>query len=355
MTAYVLLSALPIVMMLIINTFFKKQLNSSPDTKKWFLFLCGTVIFLSFALRNSCVGSDDSLGYYNTWRQLEPMSIGSVESYIEGSKMEGGFIYTVWVWAKVFKEPQMIFVITGAIYTFAVCRFIYLNSEDVLMGVIMFITLGLYEFMFQGMRQAIAMSICLFAFEFCKKRKILPFIVLIVLAMCYHRTAGIFFVVYFLFGIPMNGLSILISGIAGAVMLGASSFIAQIANSILDREYTSAVVGGGYIALIIYVLIFVVALILKEQVKDDKTFAFFFFVMLFGAVIYTTRYTDVRIAERISFYFMFAQMVVLPNSIQKLEKNTRQILKIVILMLCLLLYYYRLGDSVMVPYEFYWQ
>ena len=355
MTAYVFLSAFPIVMRPIINTLFKKQLNSSPDTKKWFLFICGAVIFLSLALRGNMVGSEDSLGYYNTWRQLEPMSLGGVESYIEDSKMEGGFIYTVWAWAKIFKEPQIIFVITGAIYTIAVCRFIYLNSEDVLMSVVMFITLGLYEFMFQGMRQAIAMSICLFAFEFCKKRKLLPFILLIVLAMCYHRTAGIFVVVYFLFGIPMNGLSILISGIAGAVMIGASSFIAQIANDILDRDYAGAVEEGGFIALIIYALIIVVALLLKEQIKPDKKFSFFFFVLLLGAVIYTTRYTDVRIAERISFYFMFAHMVVLPNSIQKLEKNTRQILKIVILMLCLLLYYSRLGDSVMVPYEFYWQ
>ena len=351
---YLVLVTVPVLAAPVVNTFYKTPLNADDKAKRLFLFFAGAVLFLLFALKSQFVG-EDSWVYYGVWEKFSDASLGFYRSYLETTKMEEGFLFSVWCLSKVFKDAQFIFVITGAFYTFSICRFIYKNSKDVLMSFVMFVALGTYEMMFQVMRQAIAMSICLFAIEFCKKRKLLPFILLIALASSYHRTALIFFVVYFLYNIPANGLSVPLSLAGVAVVVGSSALFANLANEFLERDYVGAVQGGGYVALAIYCLIILLTLILLRQIGNDKNISFFFFVMVVGLAIFIMRYTGVRIAERASYYFIFGQMVVLPNIIQKLDKSSRQILKVIVLLLCISLFAYGLRDSDIVPYKFFWQ
>ena len=147
-----------------------------------------------------------------------------------------------------------------------------------MLGFLMYVTLGLYTFMVQGLRQAIAMSICLFSIEFVKKRKFIPFFLVVFLASTYHKTAIVFAVIYFLYGIKMDFKGYT-CGILGAVAaIGLGPVWVRIANEQFDREYEGIVEEGGFVATAIYLIILFVAIVFGREKKADKNFSFFFYL-----------------------------------------------------------------------------
>lgn len=352
---YLLLALFPVVAAPIVNTYYKSSINSDDKAKRVFLIWCGIAMFLMLGLRSKSVGSDDPSNYYNNWADMVRMSIESISSYAQNSEMEIGYLYFVGIFSKIFPHPQSLFIITGAFMSFAVCRFVYKNSEDPTTSLVMFVTLSLYTFMTQAIRQAIAMCICLFAIEFCKKHKIFKFIALVLLAMTFHTSAIIFFPVFLLYFIPLNSLTCIISFIVGAVLLVFSPQIINYANQLYGSEYFRVVDSGGFVALAVYIVIIALALLLQHQVKDKKKYEFFFFITFVGATVFTMRYIGGLIAGRISNYYMFGQIILLPNLINIMDKRTRVIVKTTTILLCVLLFLYRLKDSNLIPFEFFWQ
>ncbi len=352
---YLLLAIFPVVMAPVVNTFYKSSINTNDKAKKTFLILCGFSLFLMLALRSRFVGSDDPSNYYNNWADMRYFPIENIKNYINNSEMEIGYLYTVGILSKIFPNPQFLFVLTGLFITVSVCYFIYKNSKDPTVSLVMFITLSLCTFMMQAIRQAIAMCICLYAIEFCKKRKFLKFLILVLLAMSFHTSAIVFIPIYFLYGINLNHVSFIVSFLAGFVLLIFSPQIINFANEWYGSEYYAVVDSGGFVALAIYIVIIVLALLYQEQIKDRKLFDFIFFVTFLGATIYSMRYVGGLIAGRTSNYYMFGQIILLPNIINSMDKKTAAIIKSVTIILCVLLFAYRLKDSNLIPFEFFWE
>jgi hypothetical protein len=96
-------------------------------------------------------------------------------------------------------------------------------------------------------------------------------------------------------------------------------------------------------------------LLFQKEYIDKKNIGLFFLMTLFGAVFYSMRYFGALASGRISWYYMFGQMVLLPNIVASMEKRTREVAMYVIVALTILLFMYRLRGSDLVPYVFFWQ
>lgn len=323
--------------------------------KRLFLFLCGTFLFLMIALRSKDVGSD-SIGYYKKWEVVESLSFSEFVVFQENDPMETGFLFSIWLLSKVFYYPQFVFVCTGALFTFAVCKFLYNNCDDLVLGFVMYITLGSYIFMVQGMRQACAMSICLLSVEFCKKRKFIPFLLLIALAYQFHMTSFVFVVVYFIYGLKIDYKSLSAVGIGVVLLFIFKSKLIAFMNNLIDTEYGSTVKSGGFVAVAVYVIIVAVALVFSdEKLRNDKNYSFFFYLSVLGMVIYLLRYFGTQAAERVSFYFLPMQAIVLPAVIKNFDLKSRRLIFLSVICLCILLFMYRLNGSNLIPYYLFWQ
>ena len=355
MIPYLCLATFPAIFAVIYCTGKDFGVNSNEKTKKVFLAVVGLAIFLMIALRSKYNGSTDSLNYYNTWKDLSDASFGQLQDYMKESLMEKGFLLTIWSLSHIFENPQFIFVFSGALFTIAVCNFIYRNSEDMILSTVMFVSLGIYGFMVQGMRQAMAMSICLFAIELCKKRNFwhfLAFVGVVLFATFYHTSAIVFLIVYFLYGLKMNAVSGLAFTLFCGVLIACSNMLVAIGNEIFDSNYGVAVESGGFIATAIYVLIVAAAILLKNENECDKNYSFLIYFTALGMVLYFMRYLSAQAAERVSFYFMFGQMALLPKVLNRLPNREKNIAKIIVFILCIALYAYRLKSS---NYDFFWQ
>lgn len=327
--------------------------------RKFYCVIFGCLLFLMIALRHYCVGSTDSYNYYENWKNLSSASFGELKAVADDSLMEWGYLLSVWVLSKVLINPQWVFVLSGLIFSAAVCSFLYKNCENLLLGATMFVCLGLYTFMVQGLRQSIAMSICLFAIEFCKKRKVTGFLVfalLVVFAMQYHQTAIVFLPVYFLYGRKLESFWTFLILLGYGAIFFLSKYIIQFANEMFGRGYNNTVEGGGIVASAIYIAILILGLFVsKRKDRTDNNFSFFMFITAIGTVVFLMRYVGTLAAERISFYFMFGQLVVLPNAVEKFECKSKVLFTITLMGFSVALFAYRLYSSDLIPYLFFWQ
>ena len=357
MIMYILLAMVPILFTPIVNSVYKSSINHDDRAKRTFLLCCGACLFIMIAFRSQYVGTEDSQRYYLNWISMSKVPYSHLDMYLVNSEMESGYLFAVWLLSHIVPNPQMLFVFSGALFTISVCRFIYKNSDDVCVSFVMFICLGLYTFMVQGLRQAIAMSICLFAFEYCKEKKPIKFILLVLLAVLFHKTAIVFILIYFIHLLKMHWDSYAFIGVCSAVVLATSKYIVSISKILFNEEgYTDAVSTGGFIATAIYVIILAVALIFaNKKQKKDVDFIFFFYIAYMGLFVYILRYVELVILERISYYFLFSQIILLPKVIGNFGKKAQNIIKTVALTLCILLFMYRLSSSDLIPYLFFWQ
>ena len=352
---YLFFATVPVLVSLTVSWRYKKSIKFDDKAKRTFLLWCGLALFLIIALRHREVGSKDSNNYYENWELLSTFSFNELKLFSKESNFEGGYLLFAWFFSHLFPEGQVVFIISAMIFTISVCRFIYINSKDPELSFVMYICLGLYTFMAQGLRQSLAMSICLFAIELAKKRKFVPFLLLVLLATTFHSSSIVFLLVYFIYGPKIS----ITTGLVGAVISGFlvvfSKQIAAIGNEIFNREYEGEIESGGYVAVSIYIIILIASIVCAGTRRKDKDYSFFVFMTFFGGIFYFLRYVGVDVFERISYYFLFGQIIALPNAISRFDKNVSFVIKSTVIVLCIALFAYRLSGDGLVVYKFFWQ
>lgn len=322
-------------------------------SKKKYLFLCGLILFFFMALRSNSIGSSDAYNYYNMMRRA--IASNGWEQYYNPDGVEPGFQLLLFLLSRLFNSPQAIIVFSAAIYVISIIYTIYHNSDDVAFSLTMYITLGLMQFEMQGMRQSIAISICFFAYEFAKKRKLIPFLLLVLLAMQFHQTAIVFAAVYFIFRMKYRWNYLCAFVAAAGIACYSADAIIGLANNYFDRNYYISVNSGGFIATAIYLLIIVFAFFFNRKLRTDRIQTASLYLTMTGCICYLIRYIGTLAAERISFYFMFGQLILLPNTMACLTSQERQVVKFIVYILMFGLFAYRLNGSDFLPYRFFWQ
>lgn len=359
MGTYLSIMVLPVVVGLIFLLIYREPIEASDKLKKKYLIICGILMFLIIGCRHYSVGSGDSEWYYRQWIYMRGIPFEYLFGAIKAFDMEIGYVISIWFLSHIFRDPQFLFICSGLLMAISICRFLYKNSVDSILSMTMYFTLGLWGFMVQGTRQAIAMSICLFAIEFCKERKLIPFLLLVFLAMQFHASAIIFIVVYFFSWLKMNLKSYLLVTGCAVIAIFSLDEIFGLINFLMNEEYGSGVIessGGGFISALIYLLILMATIFLLQNESVDETkITLFFYMTLCGFILFMMRYSVNTIMQRAAYYFMFAQMALLPSVMKKTQGIIRLFSTTIVIVLCLGIAVYKGTYSDLVPYIFFWQ
>lgn len=356
MTLYILLAASPLLLTPIINSYCKSSVMTDHRARKALIVWFGLFLFVMIAFRIRFLGSPDSAVYYRHWGNVGGLDFSTFKIFAASSRFENGFLYTEWILSHIFPPEQFAFILSALLFTVAVCRFVYRYSPNPALSLVMFVALGEYTFMVQGLRQAIAMSICLMSLEFCRQRKLLKFLIVVLIASLFHQTAIVFAIVYFMYGFIMNLKMYAAIVAVGIVLFLLSDQIVALTNAVFETDYGDEIFeSGGYIAVLTYIIILAVALIFAGRGRTDRGYTFFFLLTAMGFAFYIMRYFVMQGTQRISYYFMFGQMICLPMVLESFEKKTKGILTVFISVLCIALFMYRLNGGLLVPYRFFWQ
>lgn len=181
-----------------------EQYNKAENRKRYIKLIC-FILILQSGLRNVAVGSD-TYQYFRIFEGLKTTSwsviFKSISDYYQLGlgKDPGYLIFQKTI--QIFTGEYQIFLFVIAIIFFtALGNFIYRNTNrlsDAILAFVIYSVLFYGFFSITGVRQTLATAATLFGYELIKRKKLLPFIILILLASTIHKSALVFLPFYFI-------------------------------------------------------------------------------------------------------------------------------------------------------------
>ena len=170
------------------------------------------------ALRAPTVGRDTAL-FLDVFARLDGRPLPDALGY--SSWVEPGFKLLCWLVGLFTDNGQWLTVVSAVIIHTAVSVFIYKHVKNVYLGFFLYVTMMIYPMYFNTMRQALAVSVLLFAWGFFKKRKFHWYVLLVLLAASFHTSALLFLPCPLLTLVPVNKrtLRVLLPVTAGFALL----------------------------------------------------------------------------------------------------------------------------------------
>ena len=360
MLLYVIVALIP----LLIGTFFDTKVavgitEETAQTKRfkrtrwWWLLVAALPMFALIAFRAASMGNDTG-GYLKFFDQMvdtpwDKIFVVNSASY----EFEPGFVLFEKLITLVTHSPQVYQVIYSSIYLISVVTFANQLEKHNFSFLFFFATMGTYTFMFTGVRQCLAMSICLLSYTFIKKRKFIPFLLLLILAFTFHKSAILFIAAYFIYNRKIGWINTIIYSAFAVFAYLYIDVIQEWFNDKLDYDYGVEETGNGFIffAVIALVTAFSFFMILFYKKKAPESMGLLN-IGVIALVMWLLRLAT-RVAERPSLYFLFFSAAMLCYALDAPPKSRDRIIyKVAVYSAFMLLFVYRFltNFATMVPY-----
>lgn len=332
--------------------------------KKAYLIVVGFVLFLIFALRGDNYGSVYDLRVYmNFFERTANMDWAML---FENPEFEVGFVALNKLLSYISNDGRTIVVFHAIFCIYAVCRFIYKNTDEVFWAFLFFYSLGNMGFFLTGLRQAIAISVCLFAVEKAKNKKIISFAIICSAAYLIHESALVFAIMYPLmrFDLFKKHKKRIIFPIIFMIIF--SSQLIRLGQSLSDEvnaAETAVYSFNGIVPILIYSLTIIGQIVLiknnetpeEDAVVESKDHYVGFSMTAMGLGLYFLRFYNMAL-ERISFYFIQGAPVALADVVGRFKKeHSGRAVEIIIIILCFVLFLHRLDGASYADYIFFWE
>lgn len=182
-------------------------------------------------------------------------------------------------------------------------------------------------------RQATAVALCFFALQYIPSKRIVPYMIFILLACTFHRVAALMIPLYFLLNIKLPSWTYLaIVGLGAVIMLAGIPWIQTIFLTVagwLGENYAEkaevytenamfAVNRGLSLGFILNLAIFVVIIFFKEKI-DALPYGTIMLNMFFGSlVLYYYCFELVEVSNRVRLFFLIGIIALLPMVLEVL-------------------------------------
>lgn len=345
----------------IIWNFFHSGKSQRKISARLYIFICALGVIFVMGLRSKHTGSMDTYLYAKAFLVAEEYSnlfdYWNFREVFDGLFLfsEAGFHSYIWLASKILPGTQWFILLTSAIIVAFTAKFISDNSDDPLISWITFICLGSMTFAMNGMRQTLAMSICLLAYRYVREKKLFRFLFLILIAVLFHKSAMVFAVVYLLRNMKMNVKYFsIITALVGLFLVFVNR-LAFLYDSMTGEDYAinESFDSGGVVVILIYLVAIVTMLIRYKRLKSPENFLPFALIVI-GLALYIGRFVSVQIYERISYYFAYFLMLGFPIVLKDPNPKVRLILRVSFVVIAILLFVYRINKGVFTNFEMCW-
>ena len=329
--------------------------------KKNQIFLILSCLSIAFVMGSRAPQMMNSLDLQNYYRMFVMSGQVSMEKLVmKYETIEKGFLLLNKIISYFSPWPYTFQYVEALFCTSVMFWYINRNTEDVFMGVLIYLCFGPWQFFLTGFRQAFAISLCFIALEILKKHKFTSDVLgvgLILLATTLHLTAWIFVTIIFLRNLKFSKKLIVTCAAITTILFGLLPFILEFGKNVMNKAHTIHYEGnilGGLIPICVYVgTLILVHLIESEEKGYVQSRNPELVILLVGLCLYTLRYSAI-VMERISFYFTPVISVVLSDAIvRQKNKVNRNIIYAIVIVLVLMLFAYR-AKSQFGNYVYFW-
>jgi transmembrane protein EpsG len=298
--------------------------------KKLHSVLFGLTMFLVMGLRDRSVGVDIAQ-YLDLFDNDRYIVYGSF------NKLEYGFHAYMRIMSFLGLRGQAFIMVTSLMISVSFARFFYKYSDNVGLSFYLHLTIGLFIVTLSALRQSIAICLILFAIDYILKRKPVKFLIIVYLASTFHFSAVVFLPVYFctkinlvsydrLFMILLFLFSLLL--LKEMLMSFVQNFIPEqyLANYGVLRDKVRMNFLLVLISLAIPVFIVFLWKFTDQKANLISNEESFFFVLTCISTVITIFALNFIMISRISFYFIPAYIVLIPNALSRVKLASNKLL-----------------------------
>lgn len=367
MTIYLLLIAAIIFLMMWNKSEYAVLNKEKKSIRLLVIAIC--LIYLLCILRASTVGRD-LLGYKEVYDLTKKVSWNNFD-YVY---FEDGYILLMKICTKLKMPFQMFLAIVYFIILVPIGIFINDFSKSKLMSVIIYICYIFFEFDLTGLRQAIAISIVLLAFRILlhnKKGMIFKYVLLVLIAATFHKSALIalvFLPLFFIVSIMWYMLAVcavvLICLIYRNRMFGVIGILFE---SDIFSSKVGFHIGGNLLFMCLTAIMAILILKIMKKNIQYKEYAvkdivevrnMSLMIKIFICGIILAFFFGESTVARSYMYFSSVIIVLIPNLCNKFSGNNKIILKGAFVLFFICFFYVNslsANNFDIVPYSFFWQ
>lgn len=327
---------------------FNNGINKSKN--KVFLIMSSIAMILISSLRDTKVGFDTE-NYISYFNEISKIPLTNIFKF----PLEKGYVFLNKIISYISIDSRVFFFIISAFIIYSFSRFIYKNSKNVFLSVILFLCLGFFGDSLNITRQMIAISIILYAYEYIKIDKYFNAILITLLAISFHKTAIVFFIYIIVSKYKITNKYIITYFIMSVIILFIGKPLINIINNIFySDKYSSFVVGEGINLFLLYLSINIFGVLLINKVLKKDRLMFFEYHGIFLQTIFQALCIYFSLFSRTVRYFSIFNIIFIPNIISSIEnKSLRILIYYLVILASLLLYYLSIETHGIMPYVFF--
>jgi len=345
---------------------FTSSLVNEEKKRKWQAILCGIGVWALLALRSIDCGRDlyefyqGYIGYIPSFHDISNDSLKNILSLSwSGTNYEVGYRLYNWLVGNIIsKDPHVFLAITAAIEIFLLGYTFLKKSPDIVLSYFVFACFGLYVFSFSGLRQALALSMTFFSYNFFDRQKPWMAVSIILFATTFHTSALLFLPALFLRNMTMSRKKALSSlFLIVTVLVPFVMTVLQYGARLLygHEKYTDDN-GGSFGLLILYILIFVISVgSISSNNNDNKALSRVQWFILCAILLQSTGIFSAGAFARVAYYYSVFFTLLLPLSFKKQRNKQLYRTLTILLLIAYFIFTTSTGYLDVVPYQFWWE
>ena len=247
------------------------------------IYYASVVFLLIIFIAQDFSVSIDIAEYMRQYAIIPTLTFGQMLTH----KFEIGYVLLCRLLEMTFESDRVLLLAMGVLILLPFGRFYDRESSQPMAALMAFVALGMYMHAIIFWRQLAAMAILTFAIPYIRQRKLLPFLLILLAAMSFHKTAVVFLWIYLIYNIPIGKW--LLIGCAGlAVVLGFfGNAIIDLGIALLYPKYAlfPRLSIGGYTLLALLWVVTLLSYWVFRQRMDDPRVRIPFLMILTAATI----------------------------------------------------------------------
>lgn len=338
--------------------------------KKLLIGLAGAQMFLLLALRSMEVGWIDIRVYVKGYDFIAKLSFSDLLSRLSIISIadlrwpyafESGYTLLNWIFGAM-GIPFEAFLLFYAVFCVTtICWFIYDNSEDVGLSLLLFMAWGTYTFSFFILRQTLAMCVGLIAYQLLKKKKIAPYLILCFVAFWLHRASVVMMVVLLFrekkftrtkavrYMLIFMACLVLAPYAYSIVITPVLAILGKSTYSSLNFTYNNLIM---LMFLIFICIIFLARFKSSAFLRKNPMLAYGFIAVIPLEILGMCNDGFARSVH----YLLIFSTILIPNLLKEQAHKEHLIFyRLAIATVAFAYYWYTLGASIILPYVFFWQ
>ena len=324
-------------------------------TRLQILFFLAVMLILWFltAYRSADMGNDTKnyIGYFNFFKNYGLSS---------NSRIEIGYqIFNIIV-SKISKDPYFFLGVVATICYVGTGVYIFKYADNIVFSTILAFPIA-FSFYTNALRQAIAMVICLYAYQAIKNKKLVLAFILIAFAASFHTTAWLFLLLLVHKFIPKKPfLVVSLFGIFVALSLtGIMDNVFEVLMGSYGKYYEKEGMTDGWLGITYYCLrnlvFYILVYLSYRKTTKENSLALSNFSLLLITVAFGF---SLNLFSRATNYFLLISIVELPNAIHRGKIQNKRLLTFLVIFVMVLYFLVvliaRPDWNNLYPYEFYW-